>query len=387
MRILTIVFVAAVIGISAGAAAAYIQARLDVNAESLPPGLSDGESVAETVVKGPRAVVEEPHFQFGTMQRGTTRSHNFTIRNAGTAPLTLSVGETSCKCTLGDVTNKPIPPGESTHVRLEWSAKSDQGPFRQSAIVETNDSLMAKIELTIEGEILEASGVVPPDLMFDKIAAGESKSAEVYVMSMLQDELEVSEASLTDAATRDKFDVRVEPVERDELPSESAKAGVKITVTAKAGLPVGRFDQWLALRTNMPEAEKLEIPVIGRVVGDISVHGMGWNEDQGVLIIGRVKSSEGRKAKLNIVVRGPDASGTTFSLHSKDPEELKVTLAEPKVLKETLVHVPLEIEVPAGTGPMVRLETSQGEAGRIVLKTNHPTIKELVLGVRFAVER
>jgi hypothetical protein len=45
------------------------------------------------------------------------------------------------------------------------------------------------------------------------------------------------------------------------------------------------------------------------------------------------------------------------------------------------------IEVPAGTRPMVRLGTAQGEEGRVVIKTTHPTIKELVLGVRFAVER
>jgi hypothetical protein len=36
---------------------------------------------------------------------------------------------------------------------------------------------------------------------------------------------------------------------------------------------------------------------------------------------------------------------------------------------------------------MAYLGTAQGEEGRIVLNTTHPTIEELVLGVRFAVER
>jgi hypothetical protein len=66
---------------------------------------------------------------------------------------------------------------------------------------------------------------------------------------------------------------------------------------------------------------------------------------------------------------------------------LKVAFGEPRKLKEALHHVPIEIEVPAGTRPMVRLGTAQGEAGRIVLKTTHPKIPELVVGVRFAVER
>jgi hypothetical protein len=64
-----------------------------------------------------------------------------------------------------------------------------------------------------------------------------------------------------------------------------------------------------------------------------------------------------------------------------------VTIGEPKQLRPTLLHVPVEIEIPAGTPPMVRLDTAQGEEGLVVLKTTHPTIPELTLGVRFAVER
>jgi hypothetical protein len=378
---------AALFGVSMGGAAAYIRVRANPDTHTPPAGPSDSAKVADSRENAPRVEVDAPHFNFGTMQRGTTKSHEFVIKNVGTAPLTLEVGQTSCKCTLGDVTGKPVPPGESTHVRLEWSAQSDHGPFRQTATVLTNDPLQSRVELTIEGEVTEASGVVPPDLMFDKVPAGESKSAEIYVMAMLQEELKISEAELSNSATRDKFDVRIEPVPADELPNPAAKDGARITVTAKPGLPVGRFNQWLSLRTNLPEAEKLEIPVIGRVVGDITVHGVAWNEEQGALAIGKVKSREGAKKRVNMVVRGADAANTKFSVQYVDPPELKVTIGEPKQLRPTLLHVPVEIEVPAGTPPMVRLDTAQGEEGLVVLKTTHPTIPELTLGVRFAVER
>jgi hypothetical protein len=36
---------------------------------------------------------------------------------------------------------------------------------------------------------------------------------------------------------------------------------------------------------------------------------------------------------------------------------------------------------------MVRLGTAQGDEGKIVLETTHATMKEVVLGVRFAVEK
>jgi hypothetical protein len=280
-----------------------------------------------------------------------------------------------------------IAPGDSTNVKLEWSAKSDQGPFRQTATIHTNDPRQPDIELQIDGEIVEASGLQPTEFNFDKLTVGESKTAEVYVMAMLQDDLTVSSAELTNEGTRDKFDVKIEPVEREQLPVKTAQAGARITLTAKPGLPIGRFDQYLTLNTNLEEGEKLHVPVLGRVVGDISVHGTNWREEEGVLVLGSVESSKGRKERVNVVVRGENAEDVKFEVGSVDPPELKVTIGEPKRLKTTLLHVPVDIEVPPGTRPMVRLATSQGEEAKVVLKTTHPKMKELAIGVRFAVGR
>jgi hypothetical protein len=371
----------------AGATLAYVEVRIDDDAIARLPGDKNDPDVLKANEVGPRVAVDEPNFQFGAMQRGTHKSHEFTIRNVGQSPLKLRVGGTSCKCTLGEVSEKPLPPGESTKVKLEWSAKSDSGPFRQTATILTNDPQQSQLELTVDGQIMATSGVEPPDVVFDKLNIDETKAAQVYVMAMLQDDLTVSDAVLSDAATRDKFDVKIEPVEVAQLPNKAARKGVRVTVTTKPGLPIGRFNQWLSLRTNLPEAEKLEIPVVGRVVGELSIHGIGWNEESGELILGNVKSSEGAHGQVNIVVRGNDAAGIKFEVKSMEPPELKVTIGEAKQLRENLIHVPVEIEVPVGTRPMVHLDTAQGEPGRIVLSTTHPKIKELSIGVRFAVER
>lgn len=384
MRILTILITAAVVGTVAGGTWAYIEVLADRDLPAVSPAETASPKGPVAEEKTPRAVVDETTYQFGTMQRGTKKSHNFLIKNLGTAPLSLRV-ETSCKCTVAQVTNN-IAPGESGNLLLEWTS-SDNGPFRQSATIFTNDPLNSRIELTIEGTVTAATGIEPPDFLFDKITFGEAKSAEVFIMSMLHDEVVISDAQISDPDSRDKFEIKIEPVERESLPNPLAKAGVRIALTTKPDLPVGRLHQSLVLRTNLPEAEHLEIPLVGRVIGDIRVHGPGWNEEEGVLLLGKIRSDEGRKARLIIAVRGANAAGVRFAVQSVDPPELKVTIGEPKPLRDTLLHVPVEIEVPAGTRPMVRLHTAQGDEGRIVLSTTHDKIKELVLGVRFAVER
>ena len=88
----------------------------------------------------------------------------------------------------------------------------------------------------------------------------------------------------------------------------------------KPGLPLGRFDQWLTVTTNLEDAEKLKIPVIGRVVGNISVHGRPyWNEEQGVVRIGHVKSATGIRAPLNIVMKVTAVNGQPVAKLSDSP--------------------------------------------------------------------
>ena len=386
MRIISIILFAVIAGGAVGAAVGYVQVHNDLPPVVDLPGTTTITPASKSE-KLAHAVAEEAHYDFGTMQRGTSKSHDFVIKNTGEAPLKLRAGTTSCKCTLSEVSEAPIAPGESTHVKVQWAAKADNGPFRQTANIMTNDPLQSTLELLVEGKIMSASGVEPPDLMFDKIPVGESKTAETYVMAMLQDDLSVTDPVLSDPTTRDRFDVKIEPVDTKELPNKNARRGVRVSVTAKAGLPSGRVAQWLSLRTNLQDAEKLEIPISGQVVGDISVHGTGWSEDRSALMMGAVKSSEGAHNKLSIVVRGDDAPNTTFTVKSVDPPELKVKIGEPKKLKDTLVQTPIEIEVPAGTRPMVHLDTAQGEPGRIVFTTTHPKVKELSVDVQFAVER
>jgi hypothetical protein len=242
--------------------------------------------------------------------------------------------------------------------------------------------------LTISGEVVEAQGIEPPDFVFDKLTAGESKSASVFVMAMVEDSISVSEAQLTKAEFRPFFEVQIDPVPRDVLPNAVAKSGVRITLTARPGMPLGSFNQMLAIRTSLPGAEELKIPIVGRVVGDVSLHGPPeWSEEQSVLRLGTVKSSQGKSVRLYAVIRGPAAERAALRVVSSDPPVLRATVGEPNRLKEGLVHVPVEIEVPPGTPPMIRLGTVQGEEGRVVLDGGNPEIGEIVIGVRFLVER
>src|SRR5690349_13929374 len=132
MRILTAILVAVVVGIAVGAALAYVDVRSDPDAITTLVGKTGTASDSADAFAGPRVEVPELHYDYGSMQRGTSKSHEFLIRNVGTAPLTLRAGTTTCKCTLSQVPTAPVPPGGSTKVKVEWAAKSPGGEFSQS---------------------------------------------------------------------------------------------------------------------------------------------------------------------------------------------------------------------------------------------------------------
>ena len=92
-------------------------------------------------MSGPHVVIDETSFDFGSMERGLSRTQAFKLRNTGGKPLTIDRGNVSCgQCiTNVHISNPSIEPGESADVVLTFRTTT-MGPFRHSADVYTNDS-------------------------------------------------------------------------------------------------------------------------------------------------------------------------------------------------------------------------------------------------------
>src|SRR5690606_26309796 len=130
------------------------------------------------------------------MERGSELSHTFTVTNAGTQPLHISVGATSCKCTVGQVEDKPVMPGESVPVTLAWTANSPPGPFRQTATLHTSDPRSSRVELSVEGQVTVAAGLEPHEWYFGTLQAGEERTESIYLMSFHRDSFNIERAEI-----------------------------------------------------------------------------------------------------------------------------------------------------------------------------------------------
>ncbi len=384
MRAVPVAIVSILIGAGVGAASAYWSVGFP-NSEADIAALRDDVPAAE--LNFPKFEVDSMTYDFGAMQRGTTKEHAFKVTNNGTKPLVLENLGTTCKCTAFKLPPKPILPGESGDVELTWIAKSLPGQFRQTATLGTSDPRSRRVELTVEGVVTDVSGVEPKEWFFDKLHPGEQRTESVYVMSYNDDDMEILSAELDSDDVGDEFQVDLTKVTKDELPDAKAKSGYRVDVTPNKSLALGPIQQWVVLKTTIEGAEEFSVPIHGTAVGDIEIRGpSAWNDVIGAVHMGDIQSADGAQVRLFLSIKGDHTEGIVFDVAEKDPESLEIELGELKSTRSGAM-VPLTVRVPKGLPAAIRNGTGQGEAGRVVLKTNHPLNPEISFGVRYVIKK
>ena len=394
MKTSIVVILAAALGALCGAASGIAAFRWhDPASTAMSWGAAGADARIPTPDSGARVVVDEPEFDFGEMERGTTRRHSFGFLNEGDAPLQLVQGDTTCKCTISNLERGAIPPGGSANVTLEWEAVTQGDQFRQSATVYTNDPTQERVELTVFGSLVQQIVVEPATLVFSRVPAGESwKSEDVLVYSQLRDDLHVVEHRWKDTETADFYQLEIEPFSMErQIPAVSsleppARSGARLSITLQPGLPVGHFAQRLILSTTLETAQEVEIPIQGRVVSDISIIGKQWVDSQSTLRIGTVSNQKLTQNRLSLIVRGEHAADVEMSVKKVHPPWLRVQFGERTLIRKgEIVNWPLVIEIPAGRKPANFLGGPGNALGEVWISTTHPQASELQLRVSFAV--
>ena len=168
-----------------------------------------------------------------------------------------------------------------------------------------------------------------------------------------------------------------------------ASGAEEVTLAVKSGLLLGPINQTIQLEVQAKEKHTFEIPIDGTVVSDITLVGNSrLDSENNVLRMGPVKRSEGAKADLRVLVKGPHRENVQLTVGEVDPEGiLRATLGQPsKIADGAILLFPLTIEVAKDARVINRLGTDQGPSGRVVINTTHPQAKQVILRVRFATE-
>lgn len=315
------------------------------------PAPTDAEDVAaETKTERAIAFIDVREHDFGMLDPGGSATHIFEIRNDGTAPLVLAAGETSCKCTLSEVSKKVVQPGDSAEIALTWNTGSKREFYRQYAVIETNDPDQREIELAVTGQVKALVAFDSEELVVPTIAPGEAVATTtvLYSQSLPSFDIEKLTCGLPG------FRYSSEPLVPSELEGYKATSGWRLRLSSDASLDQGQFTDLVRVvvaSEHLPEDEKSvfrELPIRGKVSAPITFYGPGLHSQEG-LNLGIISDGKEKVSKLLVRVRG-----------SHVPEQLVISKIEPSILEadiEPLQSKPgvfnLTIRVPAGAAQTI----------------------------------
>lgn len=97
-----------------------------------------GEPKAAATTKGAAIVFDEPSYDFGTILIGTIIEHDFTFKNTGSIPLIIKDAASTCGCTIPEIPDAPIMPGQSGKIHVVFDSKGKIGTQNKVVTVYTN---------------------------------------------------------------------------------------------------------------------------------------------------------------------------------------------------------------------------------------------------------
>jgi hypothetical protein len=368
-------------------------------------GLTLGSESDSTIVDAPpRLVVEETMFDFGRMDPFSMGQHTFVVRNAGPGPLRLLDHRSTCSCTIGEFSRRPIAAGESAEIIVRWKTQANDSRFEQSAIIETNDPQHPQLCFTVNGSILVHAGANPPEFSFPSVRPDSGDSATSIISSQVWSDFSLRNIRSSLEGLTWSVDATTEP-ERVELRSLSAQ---RLIIELPDSLPQGHFTHWLRFEV-APEDRaaaplEYELPIRGKVLRRLAVYGPGIDAF-GNVHLGAVDAGRGLKRRLMLKVYDRDVQLHVNQITS-DPSLLKVTVtpygesgtpnAQARVDADVDADVDanaeslptahglylLDIEIPPGSPTCAHQDQS---AGIVRIQFDHPRISDLQLRVHFAV--
>lgn len=362
-----------------------------------PPKTKEEPSPKFLPIEGPqpKAVISEKQFDFGRIDSSTEGYHEFVITNEGEAPLELALGKTSCSCTLSELSVRTVMPGKSVKIRIKLKPKRKKGPFREWAIIKTNDRTNRENKFWIQGEVLGLLRAEPRRFNFGDVVFHETKTVEIKLLSYVKnvDQLEIQEHSFVNKTLAPFFKVRIKPLAADQLGDPRATSGCLIALTVdphqEGGslMPVGYIRQSLRVQTNIPgETKPTTIGINGTVRSDLFISGNSFNPVTSVLIFGSgLMNSKQVEKFLDISAQGPYRDKMKLNITSVTPKWIVTELQESQFKNSKFKQFRLLVAIPESSPAANFQGPDKEKMGKIVIETTHPDIKTLEIYLNFSV--
>lgn len=207
----------------------------------------------------PRMELSPTDMDFKEVWQGQVVAREFTVKNVGTAALTVST-TSSCGCTVATKVKSPLEPGESSTFKITYST-SHPGKAQKTVTVTTNDPERPSVVINVTGTVKPLVTGRPSDRFFFRDLAPDSiESQTIRLQPRYDAPLKLKLAENQDLGP---FTVEFKEVEAGEL--------YELTVTTKPPLPPNTSAKHVLLETGLELVPAVPIQITATVAPPAAV--------------------------------------------------------------------------------------------------------------------
>jgi len=207
----------------------------------------------------PKIACDEPTFNFGEKDQNVTVEHTFVLRNDGNATLQIGNVRTSCGCTVANVSNKTLEPGQTAEVTARLSLKGRQGQQRKAITVESNDPATPQLQLYLEGNATATVTVTPDKVYFGQLDENAAVTGVVSIVASGDTTIHITQVD----AGSDAVTVTSETVEDGK--------NYRVLVSPRTPIPAGSISGVVRVLTDSAQYPQINIPITGIVLDQLMV--------------------------------------------------------------------------------------------------------------------
>jgi hypothetical protein len=120
---------------------------------------SQNQTIIQQNVKEGISVKQENNdpylWDFGKVKENIVLEHEFVFKNESEAVINIKDVNTSCGCTISEVKQKKLSPGESTVIGVKFNSKDYSGPVTQYVYMNTDSLDNPIVRYIIKAEVIK----------------------------------------------------------------------------------------------------------------------------------------------------------------------------------------------------------------------------------------
>jgi hypothetical protein len=204
----------------------------------------------------------ETSHDFGTVARGSKAQYRFKFTNPYVEPAHVVAIRSSCGCTTAEATKADLKTWESADIVANLNTNSFLGMHSATITVTFDKPFAAEVQLQVSGNILSDVVLQPGQVELGAVDAGQEVEKKILLTHTGRSDWTISDVQSANTNLE---------VEVNENQRSGGTVVYDLLVRLKPTAPAGYINDQLFLVTNDPEAPRIPVDVVGRVVAEVTV--------------------------------------------------------------------------------------------------------------------